>query len=174
MKEHKNIANDLSLFETIYTVSELQLFYKEIDIIISSLYHENVSIEQILGELVSPDKNEKIIAYLKAHEIDLTKPIEIQETLLKIKAAGNTLPVVSLALAFEPTEQILKNFTLWFTRNVEKKVLFNISLERQELGGAHIAFDGLYKDLTLKTKIDEYFNGQKLFEETSTRVLVNS
>lgn len=159
MKEYKN---DFSLFETIYTVSELQLFYKEIDNTISNLYHENIHLEQVLVDLVSPDKKEKIISYLKTNEVDLTKPIEVQEALLKLKIVGDTLPVVSLELAFEPTEQVLKNFTLWFTRNLKKKVLFSISLERKELGGAYITCDGLYKDLTLKTKVDEYFGRQKL------------
>lgn len=162
MKENKDLQDEFSLFEGIYTVSELQLFYREIDLTISNLYHENVKLEQLLSDLMSPDKKEKIIQYLKENKIDIGRPIEVQESLLKLKTIGNKFPVVSLELAFEPTEQVLKNFTLWFSRNVDKKVLFNITLERSELGGAYVAYDGLYKDLTLKTKVDEYFSKQQL------------
>lgn len=162
MKKNNTINTLPAVFETIYTVSELQLFYKEIDIIVSELYHENTHLEHSITELMSSSKKEKVLSFLKDQETDITKPINIQETLLKLKTSGDSIPVVSLELAFEPTEQILKNFSLWFSRNLGKKVLFSISLERQELGGAFVAFNGLYKDFTVSTKVDEYFNRQKL------------
>lgn len=162
MKTNNLFQNLPSIYENIYTLAELQLFYKEIDTIVSNLYHENTNLEHSLTELVSPEKKEKLLSYLKDGDVDISKQIKVQEALLKLKTIGESIPMVSMVLAFEPTEQILKNLSLWFSRNLNKKVLFSISLERQELGGAYITYNGLYKDLTVSKKVDEYFNNQKL------------
>lgn len=148
---------EMEIFDTIYSASELQLFYKEIDKIISSLFIGGSSIEDKMAAVISPEKKERVMSFLKATDANLSNPVEIQEALLKLKKMGETLPVVYLELAFEPTEQILKNISLWFLRRMNKKVILDTTLERQDIGGAYITFGGLYKDYTLKTKIDKYF-----------------
>lgn len=158
-----------TLFDSIYTTSELQLFYKEIDQLVSVLFKESQPIEEIMQKLLSPEKKESLLAYLEKSNIDMKNPVMIQEELLKIKKLGNNLPVVHLTLAFEPTTLILKNINLWFLRRLQKKVLLDIVLERTVLGGAFISFDGLYKDYTLKTKIDAYFDKKMNMNDQITK-----
>lgn len=149
--------NQTSVFDSIYTVSELELFYKEVDLIASLLFKDSTPLETILTNTVSTEKKDGILSFLKEQQANLTNPVSIQEALIKLKTQGNLIPVVNLELAFEPTSTILKNISIWFLRRLQKKVLLSIRLERQILGGAYISFNGLYKDYTLKTKIDKYF-----------------
>lgn len=158
-----------TLFDSIYTTSELQLFYKEIDQLVSILFKESQPIEEIMQKLLSPEKKESLLDYLEKSNIDMKNPVMIQEELLKIKKLGNNLPVVHLTLAFEPTTLILKNINLWFLRRLQKKVLLDIVLERIVLGGAFISYDGLYKDYTLKTKIDAYFDKKMNMNDQITK-----
>lgn len=155
---NKTVSQDVEIFDMIYSTSELQLFYKEVDKIISSLFTGSTTAEEKITAAVSPEKKDRIISFLKNSKVNLSNPVEIQEALLKLKKIGDSIPVVYLQLAFEPTEQILKNISLWFLRRTNKKVILNISLERQDIGGAYITFGGLYKDYTLRTKIDKYFD----------------
>ncbi len=154
-----------NVFNSIYTVSELQLFYKEIDHIVSSLFSDSSSISDILEKSLSPEKKEVIINYLENEHVDIKNPVLIQESLLKLKKEGDKIPVVNLTLAFEPTQSILKNMSLWFLRRIQKKVVLNITLERTVLGGAFISYDGKYKDYTIQTKLNKYFEKQILVEE---------
>ncbi len=149
------------IFETIYTVSELQLFYKEIDTIISSLFKSQASFENIIKDILSPNKADSFLSYFQELHVDVKNPVAIQEALLQLKILGNQIPVIHMTLAFEPTNAVLKSISLWFSRREQKKVILDLTLERQLLGGAFISYDGLYKDYTLKAKIDRYFQTVK-------------
>ncbi len=159
----------IELFNSIYTTAELQLFYKEVDQLVSLLFKGSQPVDEIMQDLLSPEKKENLLSYLQKSNIDLKNPVVLQEELLKIKKLGNNLPVIHLTLAFEPTTAILKNINLWFLRRLQKKVLLDIVLERTVLGGAFISFDGLYKDYTLKTKIDTYFDKKINLQEHITK-----
>lgn len=158
-----NSTNDV--FNSIYSISELQLFYKEIDHIVSGLFSDSSPVSSVLENSLSPEKKEVVMQYLEQNHVDMNNPVLIQESLLKLKSEGNKIPVVNLTLAFEPTQAILKNINLWFLRRTQKKVLLNITLERSILGGAFISYDGRYKDYTVKTKLDKYFEKQVTSEE---------
>lgn len=145
------------LFENLYTTQDLVLFYKEIDQLIAAIFTDGPSFEEQEKAILSPDKIFKIHDFLEKQRVHLNNPVEVKEALEKIKKEGETLPIVTLQLAFEPTRDILKNIHLWFLRRMEKTVLLEITLERQVLGGAFISFNGTYKDYTLKTKIDSFF-----------------
>lgn len=158
------------IFDTIYTFSELQLFYKEIDTIVSSLFKSEGQIEGAIHEIVSPEKAENILEYLHTLSVDLKNPVALQEALLKLKSTGNQIPVVHMTLAFEPTNTVLKSISLWFLRREQKKVILDLTLERQILGGAFISYDGLYKDYTLKTKLDKYFSKEREIKNIPTQI----
>ena len=153
--KNKEINIDLQdFFSMIYTKNDLVLFYKEIDQVIAELFKSSEGTEHVLGETLSSEKKQKIMAFLKASGIELSDQVKVQEQLQIIKELGNLLPVVSLVLAFEPTAKNIRNISLWFNRSLDQKVLLDITLERTIIGGAHISFEGLYHDATLKTTIN--------------------
>ncbi|MGE5041443.1 MAG: F0F1 ATP synthase subunit delta [Candidatus Levyibacteriota bacterium] len=160
--KEKEIPIELQdFFSMIYTKNDLVLFYKEIDQVIADLFKSTEGIKKVLDDQMGHEKSEKIMAFLRASGIDVTNQVKIQEQLQIIKELGNLLPVVSLTLAFEPSAKSTKNISLWFNRNLEQKVLLEISLERGIIGGAHISLDGLYHDGTLKTGINHLLDTKK-------------
>lgn len=154
------ISLETDLFSSVYTERDLLLFYKEIDQIIADMFKGNNTFEQTLGNILSPKKKTSILSYLHHENVNLERLVDVKVALSKIQKLGNSLPVVSLTLAIEPTEKITEDISFWFTKRFGKKVLLSFSLERSMIGGAYVSFDGLYKDYTLKTKIEKYFNKQ--------------
>lgn len=162
MNTQKDIQINLAtFFSEINTVEELQLFYKEIDQIISSVFQDSEGLEKVLSSVVSAGKKEKIISLLRASDVSFDNLVEVQKTLELIKEAGSLIPQISLKLAFEPSQNMLRNIGLWFVRNLEQKVFLDIQTESNILGGAHIAYDGEFSDQTLKTKIDHLLSTKK-------------
>lgn len=145
------------LFETIYTKEDLLLFYKEIDQLVALIFTGSDSVEQKMDKLISKDKKKSLLHYFKTANVRTDNPVEVNQALSKIQALGNSLPVVSLELAIEPTEETIKAISFWFIRRLQTKVILDITLERRIIGGAYIAFNGTYRDYSLQTKIDKYF-----------------
>ncbi|HMS23157.1 MAG TPA: hypothetical protein PKA38_05380 [Candidatus Levybacteria bacterium] len=150
--------NTQILFNTIYTKDELLLFYHEIDQLIAHLFMGTQGIQEKINEQLSPEKKKNIMYYLSEMQVNMDNLVMIKEALSKIQSLGNKIPVVSLQLAFEPTEPMIASFSFWFIKNIGSKVILDIQLERKIIGGALIALNGTYDDFTLKTKIDTYFN----------------
>lgn len=153
-------TENIDLFGYVYTQQDLMSFYKEIDQIMTHMFMGNGNVEKTLDSILSPEKKTAILSYLKQEKVRMENPVDVKVALSNIQKMGNTLPVVKLKLAFEPTGKIIKNISYWFTRRLGQKVILDFSLERHAIGGAFISFGGLYKDYTIKTKIDKYFDKQ--------------
>ena len=162
--DEKEVANNEvnSLFTTVYTRQDLLLFYKEIDQFIAELFKGDGTFEEKVNGYLPWDKKDSILEFLKTEKVRLDNPVEIKETMSKIQKLGDALPVVSLKLAFDPPENILKNLSSWFLRRMQRKVVFEIARERAIIGGVYISYNGLYKDYTLRTKMNTYFDKQSV------------
>ncbi len=162
MNTKKDIQINLaSFFSEINTVDELLLFYKEIDQIISKLFQNSESLDEVLSSTTSTGKKEKILSILKASEVSFDNLVEVQKTLELIKEAGGLIPVISLTLAFDPSQNMVKDIGLWFVRNLDQKVFLEVRTEPKVLGGAHISYDGEFSDQTLRSKIEHLLNTKK-------------
>ncbi|MBP6913710.1 MAG: hypothetical protein KBC00_03810 [Candidatus Levybacteria bacterium] len=150
--------NTLSLFNTIYTKDELVLFYHEVDQLIAEIFIGNQGLQEKMNQLLSFEKKKNIMYYLTTMQVNTENIVMVKEALSKIQFLGNQIPVVSLQLAFEPTEPIIESLSSWFVQNIKTKVILDIHLERKIIGGALISLNGIYDDFTLKTKIETYFN----------------
>ncbi len=155
-------THSAGLFDTVYTKKDLQLFYKEIDQLVDSMFKGQEELEEKMDKILSVDKKKNLFEYLKTSGVKPSSIISVKQELQKIKKMGDALPVVNLVLAVEPTYGIIKNISLWFTKRFGHKVIIDLSLERKLLGGAFISFNGLYKDYTLRTRVDKYFNRQRV------------
>ena len=150
--------NTLSLFNTIYTKDELVLFYHEVDQLMAEIFIGNQGLQEKMNQLLSFEKKKNIMYYLTTMQVNTENIVMVKEALSKIQFLGNQIPVVSLQLAFEPTEPIIESLSSWFVQNIKTKVILDIHLERKIIGGALISLNGIYDDFTLKTKIETYFN----------------
>lgn len=146
------------LFQQIYTKSDLQRFYSELDQTRGLLFKTSGDFDQHLGTFFNPEKKDKLLALLDAKKIDTKNPVAVQDVFTKIEEYGNKFPIVTMTFAMPPTELILKHINNWFLENEKRKVLIDVSYERNLLGGAFISYNGLYADGTLIYKVNEYFH----------------
>lgn len=148
------------LFSTVFTKQDFLLFYKEVDQIMTQMFTGSGNFEETVKSILSPEKNNSILEFLKQESVKMENPVDIKVALSKIQKLGDGLPIISLALAIEPTTSVIKNISFWFTKRLDRKVILDFKLERNFIGGAYISYNGLYKDYTLQTKIDTYFEKQ--------------
>lgn len=159
--DSKNIKTfEMDIYSTVYTKRDLLLFYKEVDQLVDSIFKTDTDFSKSSSSILGKDKKQNVEEYLRANNIDFKNPVAIKETLLKIKKLGEAFPVVSLTLAFEPTEKILKDISFWFIKRLNTKVILDIDYERAFIGGALISYGGRYKDYSLREKIDKYFSSK--------------
>lgn len=150
----------VDFFSMVRTKNELELFHKEIDQILHEMFESKTDFTLLLDRTVSIEKKNQILSFLQKSDTDVTNLVKVQEKLELIKELGGVIPVISLHLSFEPTEQIVENLSLWLLRNVKQKVLLDINLDRGLLGGAYLSLSGVYFDGSLRTKVETILQTQ--------------
>lgn len=66
----------------------------------------------------------------------------------------NNIPPLVIYLAFEPNEETKAQISQWLRSNLTKKFIFEIKLDPSLIGGAALVWQGVYKDYSLRTKIE--------------------
>ncbi len=64
---------------------------------------------------------------------------------------------VRLTVAFEPTKEIKNKIYEWVKLWVGKGLVVEITQDKEIMGGAVVEFGGKYRDLSLKKKLEAYF-----------------
>lgn len=145
------------IFSLISTTEDLGLFYKELDQINTGLFKAGTNTEKLLDSVLSGKKKELLLSFFTKQKMDYKNPIDFQNAITKLKKIGDALPVVKLTIAIEPSTKMVKNLTAWGQENIPSKFLLKFAVDQRFIGGAYITTEGLFKDYTLKSKIDELF-----------------
>ena len=82
---------------------------------------------------------------------------QLQQFVQEIKAELNNLPTISIYLAIDPTEEVVKAISRWFTDNLSLKVLLSITVSPTLIGGIQILYKGLIRDYSLRKTLDGQF-----------------
>lgn len=73
-----------------------------------------------------------------------------KEGLKELERSLKALPVILLALAFNPTVSQIENLSLWFEKNFGKKVVLDISRDESILAGVVVGIKGRMWDYALR------------------------
>ena len=136
------------------TARDRDRLINEIDLVSNALYKEKE-----LPEVLETQISETLWEYI-GKAPDITREI-ISEKLLRLKKALGELSVMTLTLAFDPAESTINKLTSYVRKNLEEKIILEFKLEPNILGGTILEFKGLYRDYTLRTKLDDVFNNRK-------------
>jgi vesicle coat complex subunit len=82
-----------------------------------------------------------------------TSPDAIKEFLENMRTALEKASVLTLELAFEPTEETLSVLHMWIQQNLSRTIIMDVSTDRTLLGGARVSFGGRYKEINLATLV---------------------
>lgn len=90
---------------------------------------------------LSTDNKEVLLAYLDEKRSEILK-----------------MPRIRLTIAIDPEDSFLDKICSWFNANTGKTFLLDIAVDASIVGGLLITYNGIYRDLSLKAKLNNYFN----------------
>ena len=64
------------------------------------------------------------------------------------------IPLI-IYLSFEPAKEQIELIGLWIKKNLTQKLLFEIKIDPGLIGGVALVYKGVYKDYSLRSKIQE-------------------
>lgn len=144
----------LSLIKTKQFAEEI---IQKLDELKDSLYNKRIDLDKKMSELFSFELKEKIKAYSWQEQINLNDPISFGKFLSHLRAHIKSMPIVTIRIALEPDEEIVKEVSAWFVENYGKHVLVDLILDKKLVAGAIIVFNQISKDYSLKKRIEERY-----------------
>src|SRR3989344_7766894 len=121
----------LSLIKTKPYADEILL---RIDELKESLYNKRIDLDKKMSELFSFEMKEKIKAYSWQEQINLNDPVSFGKFLSNLRTFIKSMPVVTMKIAFEPDEEIVKEISAWFVENYGKSVLVDLMFDKSLIG----------------------------------------
>lgn len=158
--------DDLSLF--FRTTLEAKDFSNRLSQVASKLYETNFQLEKALSEAIGVNKKEAFMALLRDNNIDETSLQAIKTVLDGMQKYITSLPVLSITLAFEPTDETLRILSEWCSFTIKKQLLFDIEVSKKVIAGGIIHYNGKYKDYSIVPTF------QKILEEVLTTSMSSS
>lgn len=137
--------------EKILTMEDLLFFLGEIKLAESVIFvkPEVPFFEKIKG-VVSQEFIEEL-KKLESLSLFPKNPPEISEFLKELKEILQSLPILKLELAFLPSRSFLEKISLF----LGKKIVLDVKVNPEIVGGAILEYKGKYLNLSLEKKVAE-------------------
>lgn len=146
---------DLDLTPFIKTKADATDFSARIAAISAQVYAVGFTLEQALLDEFGIQKKDKFMKLLRDNNINIEKDAELKEFLTKLQSTAQSLPVLTLTIAFEPKAKTLQALSEWFVMNIKKHMLFEITVDPKLIAGATINYKGKYMDASIKPVFDK-------------------
>ena len=130
----------------VFLKDDLKDLIRQIDSVLDTIYVDDKKtlMEKLTGKL--PGHILDIIAGLFAKKILSGNPKETQKYFISLNSYLSKIPRVILTIAFEPSAEFSKTMSLWFEKNLDKKVVCDIVVREEIIAGAQVEYNGKYKD----------------------------
>lgn len=138
------------LFESILTTQDAISLESELDQLERAIYKTEIGAQKALDTLVSKKTADAIKDRLLSGEA--------KKVLAEIRSNLSKLKKIEITIAFEPSQDSIAKIHEWLTQNITKDILLDISIDKSIIGGIILVNKGKYVDLSLKTKLHEYFS----------------
>jgi len=141
----------MNLLDNVCTKEDADLLESELDTILSNLFKKNI------GQVLKKEIRLKTLEELKKNFADFSNTEKVEVALNKVKDEIRKLKVLSLSIGFEPAEQTLETIFEWVKKNMGEGIVLDIKIDKGILGGAVIAYEGKYRDESVKKMLDDSF-----------------
>lgn len=142
-----NMDQDLSVFFT--TATQAKDFSYRLSQVLSKLYETNFNLAKSLGDTIGINRRDALLILFRENNIHEDSLSEVKTALEGMQKYIASLPVLSLTVAFEPTDDTVKVLSEWFVVTMKKQVLFDISVDKKIIAGSVFHFNGKYKDFSI-------------------------
>lgn len=147
----------LDLSDFFKTKAEAIDFSQKLSTVGQKIFETNFNLERILMEQIGLQKKEKFISLLRENNVNISSNAALKEFFDIIQNKISYLPVLSITLAFNPTEETLQALSDWFVLN-KKQVLFEISVDKRLVAGVAIYYNSKYLDFSIKSRFENILN----------------
>ncbi|TSC80194.1 MAG: hypothetical protein G01um101429_238 [Parcubacteria group bacterium Gr01-1014_29] len=155
---HTTSYDDICL--NVRTTHERSMLYNGIEALTEALYKKKAA---SLEEIIDTQLPYAVARPLKGTlmRLPLSSPDAAKEFLAGLHDALTQLQILSLEVAFEPTEETIAVLTVWMREHIGADVIMDISIDRTLLGGSRISFGGRYKEINLASIIESALGDQR-------------
>lgn len=144
-----------NLLNTIVTLEDSTLFQEELRLLSESMYSgKGLNFETMIANRVRRSVALALKADLKMAAMETTAFVQSAMDFF------NRLPVVELALGFEPTAEQIVTLAQTARELAGQPVLLSITYKPYLIGGAEFNYQGEYRDYSLRTRMQALFNEQ--------------
>lgn len=136
-----------NIYTNIRTTDERSMVYSGIETLLDALYKRKDNV----AALIETEMPSAIVRPLKQELIRLseTAPDTIKDYLEELRNTLEKLEVLSIEIAFTPTEETRAVLTAWMRDHIGNNIIMELSVDHTLLGGARISFEGRYKEINL-------------------------
>jgi len=149
---HDSKMDISQLLQSIKTVEDRNRLYFEIGLVSDAIY-KGGELEKVLDSKISKTFAE-YVGSERSQEI-------LSRKLSELKKSLDELVVVKLTLAFEPSTSTIDKILAFLRQNFGEQTILELRFESKILGGVIFEFKGLYKDYTLKSRLEEVFRTKR-------------
>jgi len=153
-----------NLISKIRTLDEKNKLDGELDLMLAHIYeNKDTSLASVLRSQIRAWVSDEIVPNLGENSDDNEKYLKTLKTEL------DKLRILSLKIAFEPTETSIDKFSSYVKNTIADDIIIDFEIDPRIYGGAQITFNGEYRDFSLKRLFDDEY-AQK---ETELKELVS-
>ncbi|MCL4353975.1 hypothetical protein M1349_00700 [Patescibacteria group bacterium] len=127
-------------FSNVRTKADLSLAKEEIEVIKQEIYKKDC--KESLKKLIRAST----YALLGKVKFDKSKVKAIVE---QFEKEISDFKVLTLTIAFEPTESLITKVNRWVKENLGEKIVVDFKKNAEIVAGAEVVFGGIYKDYAL-------------------------
>jgi F0F1-type ATP synthase delta subunit len=140
----------LDLSELFNTKAQAEDFSNRLTMISSKIFATQFNPEAAFLDNFGIKKKDAFMTLLRNNNVNPESRLAIKDFIEKIQTKIANMTVISLILAFEPKEETLQAFSSWFVINVNKQVLFDVTVDKTLVAGAAIRSGGKYLDFSIR------------------------
>lgn len=155
----------LDLSDFITTKGEANDFLARITAISDKVYQTDFHFKNAITEQFGVAKADRFLTLLRDNNINAESLSAVKDFLQKIQEQVSKLPVLTITMAFEPSEKTLKDLSEWFLVNVKKQMVFDITVDRSLVAGATITYNGKFTDFSIRPTF------QRILQDTVNRLV---
>ena len=147
--------NTIDLSPFFQTKIQAADFSSRVATLAEKIYETDFNLEKALMDQFGLKKKDGFMTLLRDNKIASESNTALKQFLTQLQETIAALPVLSLTIAFEPTEKTMKALSEWFLINSNRQVLFAVTVDSRIIAGASISFNGKDQDFSIKAKFDQ-------------------
>lgn len=153
------MMNYESIYINLRTTAERGVVFAAIEALIDALYKKGGD----MGNLIETEMPNAVVRPLKQALTQLPdmSPKTVRGYLEGLRKQLTTLRILSLEIAFDPTEETIAVLTGWVREYLGNDIIMDLSVDRGLFGGARVSYEGRYKEINLAILIENIMRQQE-------------